>query len=286
MNEAEQIPAITAPAAEPQPARRSRWQRFSPSMGWPAFWSEILIVVLGVVIALAASEAVEDWNWRNKVRDAEVRLLRDTNAIFAWGAEQYMVRPCINAQIDELARRVIVSGEALDPAPVYSDTSALPFALSFVVRAPTRPWRFSVWDALVADGTASHLDPARQGYFSDIRHQAASIQRNEVDRLLGRLDVLALPTLLDPNSRREFLLDLKTLRRLSNSATIISVQLMRAIEAGTQSAPENLDTRVDAYVNASGTVKFCRDHGLPLADWRDFRGTDVNQAAPAPVKAP
>jgi len=33
-------------------------------------------------------------------------------------------------------------------------------------------------------------------------------------------------------------------------------------------------------------VKFCRDHALPLADWRDFRGTDVNQAAPAPVKAP
>ena len=54
-------------SAEPGPAetasRRSRWQRFSPSMGWPAFWSEILIVVLGVVIALGANEAVEEWNW-------------------------------------------------------------------------------------------------------------------------------------------------------------------------------------------------------------------------------
>ena len=56
--------------AEPEPAHRSRWHRFSPSMGWRAFWSEIVIVVLGVVIALAANEAVQEWNWRNKVKDA------------------------------------------------------------------------------------------------------------------------------------------------------------------------------------------------------------------------
>ena len=47
-------------------------------MGWRAFWSEIVIVVLGVVIALAANEAVQDWAWRNKVKDAEVRLRRVT----------------------------------------------------------------------------------------------------------------------------------------------------------------------------------------------------------------
>ena len=55
------------PTDDNAPAHRSRWRRFSPSMGWKAFWSEILIVVLGVVIALAANEAVEDRNWRSKV---------------------------------------------------------------------------------------------------------------------------------------------------------------------------------------------------------------------------
>ncbi len=30
--------------------RRSRWRRFSPSMGWKAFRSEILIVVRDVVV--------------------------------------------------------------------------------------------------------------------------------------------------------------------------------------------------------------------------------------------
>jgi hypothetical protein len=89
----------------PAPARRSRWQRFSPSMGWPAFWSEILIVVLGVAIAIAASEAVEDWNWRNKVRDAELRLHSDTDLIFLWSAEQFSAQPCVIAQIDAHARK-------------------------------------------------------------------------------------------------------------------------------------------------------------------------------------
>ena len=48
---------MSGPDTEPAGAtRRSRWRRFSPSMGWRAFWSEIVIVVLGVVIALAAGK--------------------------------------------------------------------------------------------------------------------------------------------------------------------------------------------------------------------------------------
>ena len=63
-------------------SHRSRWQRFSPSMGWRAFWSEIVIVVLGVVIALAANEAVQEWTWRNKVEDAEARVRGDITWFF------------------------------------------------------------------------------------------------------------------------------------------------------------------------------------------------------------
>lgn len=55
------IPTSGAGESITQPIHRSRWRRFSPSMGWPAFWNEILIVFLGVVIALAANEAVQEW---------------------------------------------------------------------------------------------------------------------------------------------------------------------------------------------------------------------------------
>lgn len=52
----DEAPALAA-TTEPEPARRSRWQRFSPSMGWKAFWSETLIVVIGVAIALGVGNS-------------------------------------------------------------------------------------------------------------------------------------------------------------------------------------------------------------------------------------
>ena len=47
--------AWSSVAALPRARSSPRRRRFSPSMGWKAFWSEILIVVLGVAIALAAA---------------------------------------------------------------------------------------------------------------------------------------------------------------------------------------------------------------------------------------
>lgn len=60
----------------------SRWRCFSSSMGWRAFWSEILIVVNGVAIAPGASEAVQGWNCRNKVAAAEIRPKEDAALLF------------------------------------------------------------------------------------------------------------------------------------------------------------------------------------------------------------
>ena len=124
--------------SEPQPSgevRRSRWQRFSPSMGWKAFWSEIVIVVLGVAIALAANEAVQDWTWRNKVQDAETRLRDDIAWAFLWGAEVYVSQPCIDEQLAALSRNVLDSGDTLTPQPVYTANTTL----QYVVRMPNRP---------------------------------------------------------------------------------------------------------------------------------------------------
>ena len=59
-------------------------------MGWKAFWSEIIIVILGVLIALAANEAVQNWNWQNKVREGETRLKMDAEEVFHILAETVM----------------------------------------------------------------------------------------------------------------------------------------------------------------------------------------------------
>ncbi len=168
----------------PEPAHRSRWRRFSPSMGWRAFWSEIVIVVLGVAIALAANEAVENWNWRNKVRDAEARLQGDIAWAFLWAAEKSASQPCVDAQLAAAARNVLDSGDMLRPMPVVTTLD-----LQSVVRMPNRPYRFPVWDALLADGTASHFATQRQALFGRISDGMAMSRASEVEtrRLGGNL---------------------------------------------------------------------------------------------------
>lgn len=253
-------------AAAQAPAYRSRWRRFSPSMGWKAFWSEIVIVVLGVAIALAANEAVQTWSWNSKVRDGEARLRSDVAWAFLWAAEQYVTKPCVQAQLEGLTSTLMESGTTLAAVPKHSDTTNS----RYVVRAPYRPYRFPVWEGLVANGTAPHFSQQRQDAYGNLNDGVAlsRLVKDETHRLMGRLMAMAYPTALDAGVRREFLVDLEALRHRNAADSLVAWQRMVSIvEFG--SAP-NAEA-VEAFLKRSGTVMFCKERGLPLADWRDVQ---------------
>jgi hypothetical protein len=44
-----------------------RLMKIRPPNGWPTVWWELAIVTLGVLIALGAQQAVDAWQWRQKV---------------------------------------------------------------------------------------------------------------------------------------------------------------------------------------------------------------------------
>lgn len=237
-------------------------------MGWKAFWSEIAIVVLGVVIALAANQVVEMLTWRAKVLDGEVRLRRDVEDAFISAAEQHVTAPCIEAQLAALTRNVMESGSTLQPAPVFSD-SASP---RFVVRAPYRPHRFEVWGALVANGTAPHFSRQRQRAFSRLSNEMAQsrLATDESYRLSGRLMAMAYPIALDASVRLNMLVDLETLRHRNALDMLTSQQRMESIIASFGHSPTAREMEgVDDFLGKSGTVMFCKERGLPLGNWRD-----------------
>lgn len=266
-------------------AHRSRWRRFSPSMGWRAFWSEILIVVLGVVIALAANAAVENWNWRNKVKDAETRLRSDIAWAFLWGTELYASQPCIDAQLAALSRNVLESGNTLKPQPIHTSNTML----QFVVRMPNRPHRFPVWDTLVADGTATHFAPQRQAYLGRISGDMALARASVTDarRLGGRLLVMRDPIALDPVVRADLLTDINELRSIARYEALNAQQRMRRIADAGDAPTTDI---VELFLNASGKypsgsdysgmTQFCAARGLPVADWRDYRQITVSMTPP------
>lgn len=270
---------MTIPVEDPThpSARRSRWERFSPSMGWRAFSSEIVIVAIGVVIALGANEAVQQWSWNRKVADAEIRLKGDMDMAFFFSAEQRVTRPCVDAQLAALTDRLLQSGDTLDPATIHVTDGH-----RYVVRMPRRPYGFPVWDALVADGTASRFPPERQamyGRINDTMLQARTGQFESSVRLAGRLLAMGHPVPLDASARRDFLIDIEETRWRNSADAFTSAQRMRAV-AETAGAPAEPD--VEAFLTGSGTVAFCQAQGLPLADWRAYG----EQGRPEPTPSP
>ena len=272
-------------AEDDAPARRSRLQRFSPSMGWRAFWSEILIVVVGVVIALAANEAVEEWNWQRKVADAETRLQGDLDWAFLWAAEKAGSQPCVDAQLVRLARTVLESGDTLTPSPVITNVR-----LEYMARMPNRPYRFPVWDALLADGTANHFSPERQAFYGRISDGMALSRAYEVEtrRLGGSLMVMRDAIPLDPAVRADLLSRINDLRSIYNFEALNARQRMRVISDGGNAPPDevverflNADGKHAAGADYSGTAYYCRSKGLPLGDWRDFQEITVTAGAPS-----
>ncbi len=265
-------------AAQPEAqAYRSRRRRFSPSMGWPAFWSEILIVVLGVAIALAANEAVDEWSWHNKVEDAEARLQGDVTWAFLWAAEKYASRPCVDAQLAALAGNVLASTATLKPVPVVTNNT---LSLSYVVRMPNRPYRFPVWEALLADGTASHFPPQRLAFLGRISDEMLAARSSEAETrsLMGRLMVMRDPIALDPVVRADLLTQINQLRSLTAFEALNAQQRMRRIaDAGNAPAADMVEVFLNASgknpsgADFSGMANFCKARGLPLADWRDYR---------------
>jgi hypothetical protein len=251
-------------------------------MGWKAFWSEIVIVVLGVAIALAANEAMQDWSWRGKVADGEARLLPEVGDVFEWSAEQYATQPCIEAQLDRLTRRLLESGDVLEPAPTYSDLRSTNNS-RFVVRLPYRPWHMSTWEALVADGSATRFSSQSQALYGTLATltDANRDLRLESNRSMGRLLALSHPVPLDASTRREVLVDIESLCRQTNG--MVTRDAMSTLDSeGLAPAPES----VDAFLSRSGTVKFCIEHGLPLRDWREYRTVDAVPDSPAPASEP
>ena len=233
-------------------------------MGWKAFWSEIVIVVLGVAIALAANQAVEDWSWRNKVQDGEARLRSDVDWAFFWMAEHYATNPCVQAQLVSLTTHLMQRGADFAPVPVHSDVSTS----RFVVRIPYRPYRFSVWDALVANGTATHLPLQRHDSYGYVASEMARMRMRteQANQLTGQLMILSHPIELDAGVREDLLANVEDLRqRYAADAFSAQQRLRRIVESlGTPSAQA-----VTAFLDESGTIRFCKQRGLPLADWRD-----------------
>lgn len=227
------------------------------------FAREIAIIVVGVLIALAASDYAAERDRRERVADAERQLALEAGQNFLYAAELFATEPCVQAQLEALRQRVLGSGDRLVPAPMHQDAF-----MSFVLRVPARPFGNAIWEALGADGTAAHFDDARSARYAENGAQLANMRRMnaEAERIVGRLRVLGSDVPLDDTTRVALLEAIGEQAYRSRLQSVMALQVMAAIRDLGHAGDEAKVAR--DLAEASGTLQFCKQQGLPLADWR------------------
>lgn len=240
-----------------------RLLKLNPPHGWRAVIWELGIVTLGVLIALAAQQWAEALNWRQKVRAADSQLKDEALTNFTFAAEQLVTEPCIQAQLESLRLRLLKSGATLQPAPLFRETFA-----SYVFRQPSRTYQNDGWESLIADDTANHVAPGRRRKLATYYSQLAEMRDlgRDNDSAVGRLNAISEPLPFDPATRAGFIELVHDQIYRTRSLSLMALQGMGTLrDLGI--APD--DRRVDRFLNNySGTVRFCRQNKLPLADWR------------------
>jgi hypothetical protein len=116
---------------------------YKPEQGWRLLFDEIVVVVIGVLIALGAQQLVDDWRWRGEVADYR-SAVRDELAhnLGAYSRRLEQTR-CVTKRLDQLQRW---SEEAGDGGPLASPISR---PISYSLRS-------GVWRSQTQD-VASHL---------------------------------------------------------------------------------------------------------------------------------
>jgi hypothetical protein len=153
-----------------------------PWRDWREFTWEIAIVVIGVLLALGAGQAVETLNWRGEVaaeRQALRREVRDNLAVAGYRVSQ---RPCIDrrlAQLAEIFRR---------------QATGAPLGLrARFTRPPVWGATTGSWDIALAGQALGHMPLKEKLAFSSAfssyrKFSQLREQEDEIWRRLGALD--------------------------------------------------------------------------------------------------
>ena len=235
-----------------------RLLRLRPPHGWNAVAWELAIVVLGVLIALAAQQWAEERSWAGKVRQSTATIRDEVANHYAWSVEWRVVEPCILAQIDALHRRVMESGDRLEPEPTFDDNN-----FRYVLRLPSKEYSSSAWNAAQLDGVTSRLDPDLRrelsSHYEQVRIASELTERNGVD--YRKALTLSYPLRLDPSVRYSIL---TTLDELRGRAEFVDIESGQMIDHVTRMGMIPSAQRVRADVERYGTYQFCKKHGLPM----------------------
>ena len=235
-----------------------RMLKLNPPHGWRAVGWELAIVTLGVLIALAAQQWVEERSWIRKTDASIAAIKEELSDHYANAVEWRTIYPCVDAQLDRLRGRVLASGAMLDPAPVYSEPDH-----RFVIRFPTKEYRDAAWKGAISDGTGPRLSGSMRRALGSYYTQLGWVQdMTWASSQDGHaMMTLSQPIPLDPMARLTLLQRIDQLRGRAQFMDRRAGNLLDYIQKlAMVPPPEEAEKLVRRY----GTYRFCSAQRLPM----------------------
>lgn len=212
--------------------------RLRPRDGWRVFTGEVGVIVLGVLIALVAQQAAENWQWRQTVARTKSDLNAQISAAVGSSAERAAVDPCLSQRLSELATKVAASrGEWKgDPYILPGELSVkevVRYAVPRVYRTPERSFPDDVWQQAKAGGVLSHMTPTDIALYADAFADVSLLRSlSEPEReLQAELSFLAFDGPLSPSDRARALSTISRLDMINRQTLNNASQLVKAAGA-------------------------------------------------------
>jgi hypothetical protein len=129
--------------------------------------TEIGIIVVGILIAIAAEQAVESWSWRHKVSESEQAM--QAELVLDDGRQAYTrvaISPCLDRQLDEIVQAVAT----------HQDRTKVT-RLARAYSPPNYTWDDQAWQSAVAAGVSPHMGAERAAAWGGIYSQIPILSR-------------------------------------------------------------------------------------------------------------
>jgi hypothetical protein len=201
-----------------------------PLHGWRAFFGEVGIIVLGVLIALSAEQVAEWFHWQSKVRESEAAIARDLALASDLASERVAIARCSEHRLVFLRSAILASGDDWNTV-VPQSTDGLSFGNVYGV--PARSWNTQVWDSFVADGTIAHFDPERARTYALLYHTIRLMAADNQDELNTESALYILGdknVTLSPDAKLGLIRIIDGLRNKNRLMAATSRQILRRIQ--------------------------------------------------------
>lgn len=193
-----------------------------PVHNWRELLSEIGVIVIGVLIALGAEQAVEAIHWHNQVADARTEITTEIAKNLRAGLQRMQTFDCNAGQLDSLA-------QILDAA---SRSGVLP-PVGPILAPSLNTWPHGVWDSTIASQTAAHFPREDFANLTNIYSDVGRAQYRDLSSSEAWAEISTMSGAgrkLDGASEAE-LRKAISLARLDNlGVAIASLRMMQAVQ--------------------------------------------------------